>query len=81
MFRKLAIALGASAVIAAAALAPTAASAKGGKNWGNQHWHGYPGGGYYVGLYPAYVGPDCYTVRKVVWIHHKRYIRRIEVCD
>jgi hypothetical protein len=76
MFRKFAIALGASAVIAAAALSPTAASAHGG-----HHWHHGWGGGLYVGLYPGYVGPDCYTVRKVVWTRHGKRVRYYEVCD
>jgi hypothetical protein len=76
MFRKFAIALGASAVIAAAALSPTAASAHGG-----HHWHHGWGGGLYVGLYPSYVGPDCYTVRKVVWTRHGKRVRYYEVCD
>lgn len=78
MFRKLAIALGASTVIAAAALAPTSASAKGWKHWHN-HWHGH--GGIYVGLYPTYIAPDCYTVRKVVWTKHGKRIRYFQVCD
>ncbi len=77
MFRKLAIALGASAVIAAAALAPTAASAKG----GGKHWHGHHGGGLYIGLYPNYVADDCYTVRRVVWINHHKRVRYVQVCD
>jgi len=77
MYRKL-IALGATAIIAAAALAPTAASAKGGK-W---HWHGHGHGGLYVGLYPDYVDTsDCYFVNKVVYIHHHKYVRQIQVCD
>jgi hypothetical protein len=80
MFRKLTIALGATAIIAAAALAPTAASAKGGKHW--HHWHGYHGGNFYVGLYPGYVGDDdCYIVRKVVWTNHGKRVRRVQVCD
>jgi uncharacterized membrane protein len=81
MFRKLAIALGASAVIAAAALSPTAASAHGGPH--GHHWHGggYHGGGFYVGLNPGYVASDCYIVRKVVWTKHGKRVRNIEVCD
>ena len=54
MFRKLAIALGATAVIAAAALAPTAASAKGGNTGAITGWR--PWRRLYVGLYPGYVG-------------------------
>ena len=78
MFRKFAIALGATAVIAATAFAPTAASAK---HWHHGWHHGWHGG-LNIGLYPGYVAtPDCYTVRKVVWIHHRRYVRRYEVCD
>jgi hypothetical protein len=71
MIRKLTIALGATAVLAAAALSPTAASAAPhGPHWGghghhgHHGWHGrYPGrfpggwrGGYRVGFYgPALI--------------------------
>jgi hypothetical protein len=77
MFRKLAIALGASAVVVAAALAPTAASAK---HWHHGWHHGWHNG-FYVGLYPGYVAPDCYIVRKVVWTPYGKRVRRVEVCD
>jgi hypothetical protein len=77
MFRKLVLALGATAVIGAAALSPTTASAKG---WGwhhHHHWHHGFGIGF---VSPDYFG-DCYIVRKVVWTPFGKRIRRIEVCD
>ena len=78
MFRKFAIALGATAVIAATALAPTAASAK---HWHHGWHHGWGHGGFYVGLYPNYIADDCYTVRKVVWTRHGKRVRYVQVCD
>lgn len=82
MFRKLILAAGATAVIAAAALAPTAASAK---SW--KHHHGHHGWGPGFGI--SYVAPgyygygyrDCYIVRRVVWTKYGKRIRRIRVCD
>lgn len=76
MFRKLALALGASAVIGAAALTPTTASA---------HWHGHHGhwhgGGYGVGIglvAPATViASECYVVKKVVDTPAGLRVRRI----
>ena len=80
MFRKLILALGATAAIGAAALAPTTASAHPHGHWGN-HWgygHGLPFGFYA----PTYVAaPDCYLVKRLVETPHglrKRYVR---VCD
>ena len=80
MIRKLTIALGATAVIAAAALSPTTASAGG--------WHGYHGhhgwhGGFGFGLYaPAYyAGSDCYVVRRLVETPYGKRWRRMTVCD
>ena len=82
MFRKLTIALGATAVIAAAALTPTAASAWG---WGGHHGHGHHGhwrGGFGFGFGPTYiVGPDCYIVKKVVMTDFGPRVRRVRVCD
>ncbi|MGC1849607.1 MAG: hypothetical protein WA707_18865, partial [Pseudolabrys sp.] len=80
MFRKLALALGASAVIGAAALTPTTASA---------HWHGHHGhwhgGGYGVGIglvAPATViASECYVVKKVVDTPAGLRVRRITVCN
>jgi hypothetical protein len=86
MFRKLAIALGAAAVVAAAALSPTTASAGGG--WHGHHGHhGWHGGGFRVGFYapafaPAYAyGSDCYVVRRVVYTPYGKRIRRETVCN
>lgn len=71
MFRKLALALGASAVIGAAALTPTTASAH--------------GGGYGVGIglvAPATViASECYVVKKVVDTPAGLRVRRITVCN
>ena len=76
MIRKLALALGATAVLGAAALSPTTASA-----WshGHHHWHG----GYGIGLYaPTYIAaPDCYVVKKVVMTYNGPRVRRVTVCD
>jgi|AP12_2_1047962.scaffolds.fasta_scaffold446369_1 hypothetical protein len=73
MFRKFAIALGATAVLGAAALTPTAASAK--------HWH-HPWR--HVGVViasQAYAASDCYLVERVFWRHHVKHVRFVEVCD
>jgi len=81
MFRKLTIALGAAAVVAAAALAPTAASAAPhGHHWGHHGWHG---GGFNIGFYgPAYAAaPDCYIVRRVIDTPYGPRVRRVTVCD
>ncbi len=82
MIRKLTVALGAAAVVAAAALAPTTASAGG---WHGHHWghHGWHGGGFRVGFYgPAYAAaPDCYVVRRVVETPYGKRVRRVTVCD
>lgn len=82
MFRKLTIALGATAVIAAAALTPTTASAWG---WGGHHGgHGHHGWhrGFGVGFGPTYVaGPDCYVVKRVVDTRWGPRLRRFTVCD
>jgi hypothetical protein len=74
MFRKLILALAATAAIGAVALSPTAASAK--------HWHHWHGGWYGIGLYPAYVGSDdCYYVRKVYFTPSGKHVHRVLVCD
>jgi hypothetical protein len=80
MFRKLTIALGAAAVVAAAALSPTTASA----GWHGHHgYHGWHGGAFRVGFYgPAYAeGPDCYVVRRVVFTPYGKRVRRETVCN
>ncbi len=85
MFRKLTIALGAAAVVAAAALSPTTASAAGG--WHGHHGHhghhGWHRGGFRVGFYaPAYAyGSDCYVVRRVVYTPYGKRLRRVTVCN
>jgi hypothetical protein len=81
MFRKLALALGATVVIASAALIPTSASAHmhgghGGHGWG----HGW---GYGIGIYAptAYVASDCYYVKQLVNPPVGPRVRRVAVCD
>ena len=82
MFRKLTIALGAAALVAAASVAvPTAASAgwKGHHHHGHHGWHG---GGFRVGFYaPAYAAADCYVVRRVVYTPYGKRLRRVTVCN
>ncbi len=83
MFRKLILAAGATAVIAAAALSPTTASAKG---WKHHHgWHHGWGHGFGISFVaPGYYGygyRDCYIVRRVVWTKWGKRIRRVRVCD
>lgn len=82
MFRKLILALGATAAIGAAALAPTSASAHwhgGGWHHGH-HWHG---GGFGFGIYaPTYVAAsDCYRVKRLVETPYGLRWRRVTVCD
>jgi hypothetical protein len=73
MFRKLALALGATAVIGAAALTPTAASAK--------HWHHHWFGGRIVIAPTVYAAAsDCYLVKRVYWKHFVKHVRYEEVC-
>ena len=80
MFRKIALALGATAVIGAAALTPTTASAWHHHHHGHGHWRG----GYALGVgivAPAAVlAADCYVVKKVVNTPLGPQIRRITVC-
>ena len=79
MFRKLILALGATAVIGAAALSPTTASARG--------WHGHHGWhhGWHRGFGIGFAAPvsygDCYIVRRVVLTPYGKRIRRVTVCD
>jgi hypothetical protein len=78
MFRKLVLALSATAALGAAALAPTAASA-----WGHghgHHWHGGYGFGFYGPTYIA-SSPDCYRVRRVVETPWGPRVRRVLVCN
>ena len=80
MFRKIALALGATAVIGAAALSPTTASAKWFHHGHHGHGHGHWGG---VGIYaPLYVaGPECYVVKKIVYTSIGPVVRRVTVCN
>jgi hypothetical protein len=83
MFRKLALAIAASAALGAAALAPTAASAAG--------WHGHHGGhgwghgyGYGFGFSPVivtggYADDGCYVKRRVRTPYGIRW-RTVNVC-
>lgn len=86
MFRKLGLALGAGAIVAAAALSPTAASAAGGWHGHHHGHHGHSGwhrGGFRVGFYaPAFAyAPDCYVVRRVVHTPYGTRVRRETVCN
>jgi hypothetical protein len=76
MTRKLVIALGATAIIAGAALAPTAASA----GWKHKHHHhGWHGG---ISMYtPAFFGPYCYRVKRLVLTPFGYKVRRVTVCE
>ena len=80
MFRKIALALSATAVIGAAALTPTTTSAWHHHHHGHGHWRG----GYALGVgivAPAAVlAADCYVVKKVVNTPLGPQIRRITVC-
>jgi hypothetical protein len=80
MFRKITLALAATAAIGAAAFSPTAASAHGFHgHWGHfgHHWRG--GFGFYGPIVLG--GPECYIVRRVVETPVGPRVRRVEVCD
>ena len=82
MFRKLILALGATAVIGAAALTPTAASAH--KWHGHGHGHGHfhkhwHGGGFYPAYYGGY-GGGCYYVKKFVPTPYGIIKKKVLVC-
>jgi hypothetical protein len=76
MFRKLALALGAIAVIGVAALTPTAASAK---HW--KHHHHWFGGRIVIAPSIYAAASDCYLVKRVYWKHFVKHVRYVEVCD
>ena len=80
MFRKLALALGATVAIASAALIPTSASAHGGGHGGHGWGHGW---GYGIGIYAptTYVASDCYYVKQLVNTPVGPRVRRVTVCD
>ena len=78
MFRKLILALGATALIGAAALSPTAASAHGWHHGhGHKHWHG---GGFYPTYYGGY-GGGCFFVKKFVPTPYGIIKKRVLVCN
>lgn len=79
MFRKLILALGATAILAGASLAPTAASASPWHWKKHHHWHGKYWGGYYGPIYAG--GSYCYTVKKIVFTPYGPRPRRVVVCD
>ena len=83
MFRKLALAIAASAALGAAALAPTAASAHG---WGHHWGHGWGyGHGFGFGFSPVIVSggyaddDGCYVQRRVRTPYGIRW-RTVNVC-
>ena len=80
MFRKLALALGATIAIGTAALIPTPASAH---MHGHHHGHGHWRGGFTVGLIAptTVIASECYIVKKVVYTPVGPRIRRITVCN
>ncbi|HJS62326.1 MAG TPA: hypothetical protein VJ800_11305 [Pseudolabrys sp.] len=84
MFRKIALALGATTVIAAAALSPTTASAKWFHHGHHGHGHGHGHwGGISVGLIApaAVLAADCYVVKKIVYTSVGPVVRRVTVCN
>ena len=78
MFRKIALALGATAVIGAAALTPTTASAWHHGHHG--HWHGGFGLGVGIVAPAAVYASDCCVVKKVVNTPLGLQVRRVTVC-
>ena len=83
MFRKLALAIAASAALGAAALSPTAALAHGwGHHWGHGWGHGH---GYGFGFSPVIVSggyaddSGCYVQRRVRTPYGIRW-RTVNVC-
>ena len=89
MFRKMILALVATAALGAAALAPTAASAGwwpgkhiGHHGWHNKHWgHGY-GPSFGVSYYnPTFYDGGCYKVKRVVATPYGLKLRYVTVCN
>ena len=81
MFRKLTLAIAASAALGAAALSPTAASAHGwGHHWGHGWGHGYGFRFSPVIVSGGYADDDgCYQTRRVRTPYGIRY-RTVNVC-
>jgi hypothetical protein len=78
MFRKLTLALGATAALAITALAPTSASA-----WHHHHSHGWRHG-FGFGIYAPVVAAapvGCYIVKRWVDTAYGPRLRRVEVCS
>ena len=79
MFRKLILALSATAVIGAAALTPSTASAKW---WGHGHFHKHwHGGGFYPAYYGGYGYGGCFYVKKFVPTPYGMIKKNILVCN
>ena len=78
MFRKITVALAATAIVTAIALAPTAASAK----WWKHHHHHSIGAAIVLGsALLASQASDCYLIKRVYWKHFIKHVRYVEVCD
>ena len=82
MFRKIALALAATAALGATALAPTAASAWHGGWHGHHHGHGFWGPRYGIGFYaPNYVAYDgCYMKKRWIQTQFGPRLRWVKVC-
>ena len=78
MFRKFALALGATIAIGATALIPTSASA-------HMHSHGHwgQGWGYGIGIYAptTYIASECFVTKQVVSTPVGPRVRRVTVCN
>ena len=81
MFRKLALAIAASAALGAAALAPPSASAGGwhGHYWGHGWGHGYGFGFSPVIVSGGYADDGCYVQRRIRTPYGFRW-RTVNVC-
>ena len=77
MFRKITVALAATAIVTATALAPTAASAK----WWKHHHHSIGAAIVLGSALLASQASDCYLVKRVYWKHFIKHVRYVEGCD
>jgi hypothetical protein len=79
MFRKFALALGATIAIGSAALIPTSASA----HMHGGHGHGHGGFGWGIGIYAptTYIASDCYVTKQLVDTPFGVRVRRVTVCN
>ncbi len=82
MFRKITLALVATAALGTAALAPTSASAWSGGWHGHHNHHRHWGPRYNVGFYgPAYAAYDgCYMKKRWVQTPFGARLRWVKVC-